>query len=172
MTRKTAFFEGWSWFKFNNFGLALGTNWKFYTSVAERLELKVRKFLGINSTFVEVTGEKPVGRRGDFLPSTPHHPSLSYLSYLNFSAVPNAKPKNGTNIKKQKEKIKKTIKYELEYIDLVADIWHFFLSLNDNHQEIPHQATALSFLEYSNVIGKHLIYSCVNCETFTKLVEK
>ena len=33
LTRKTAFFEGWSWFKFNNLGLALGANLKFYTSV-------------------------------------------------------------------------------------------------------------------------------------------
>ena len=43
LTRKTAFFEVWSWFKFNNFGLALGTNLK--TSKAEKLKLKVRKFL-------------------------------------------------------------------------------------------------------------------------------
>ena len=28
-TRKTVFIEGWSWFKFNNLGLALGTNLKF-----------------------------------------------------------------------------------------------------------------------------------------------
>ena len=33
LTRKAAFFEEWSWFKFNNLGLALGTNLKFYTSV-------------------------------------------------------------------------------------------------------------------------------------------
>ena len=41
LTRKTTFFEGWSWFKFNNLKLALGTNLKFYTSVAKRLKLKV-----------------------------------------------------------------------------------------------------------------------------------
>ena len=35
LTRKTAFFEGWSWLKFKNLGLALGTNLKFYTSVAK-----------------------------------------------------------------------------------------------------------------------------------------
>ena len=58
MTRKTAFFEGWSWFKFNNLGLALGTNLKFYTSLSKGLKLKVRKFLGLINTFVEVTGEK------------------------------------------------------------------------------------------------------------------
>ena len=65
MTRKIAFFEGWSWFKFNNLGLALGTNLKFCTSVAKGLKLKVRKFSGPNSTFVEVTEEKLVG--GAFL---------------------------------------------------------------------------------------------------------
>ena len=61
MTRKTAFFEGWSWFKFNNLGLALGTNLKFYTSLSKGLKLKVRKFWGLISTFGEVTGEKLVG---------------------------------------------------------------------------------------------------------------
>ena len=36
------FFEEWSWFnKFNNLGLALGVNLKFYTFVAKRLKLKV-----------------------------------------------------------------------------------------------------------------------------------
>ena len=66
MTRKTAFFEGWSWFKFNNLGLALGTNLKFYTSVAKGLKLKVRKFWELIPTFVEVTGKKLVG--GPFAP--------------------------------------------------------------------------------------------------------
>ena len=55
------FFDGWSWFKFNNFGLASGTNLKFYASVAKGLKLKVRKFFGVVPTFVEVTGEKLVG---------------------------------------------------------------------------------------------------------------
>ena len=55
--QKTAFFEGWSWSKFNNLGLTLGTNFKFYTSVAKDLKLKVRKFVGLNPTFVEVTRE-------------------------------------------------------------------------------------------------------------------
>ena len=63
MTRKTVF-ERWSQFKFNNLGLVLGTSLKFYTSVAKRLKLKVRKFLGLILTFVEVTGEKLVGRGG------------------------------------------------------------------------------------------------------------
>ena len=43
-------------------GLALGTNLKFYTSVLKGLKLNVRKFRGLNRTFVEVTGEKLVGR--------------------------------------------------------------------------------------------------------------
>ena len=54
-----AFFEGWSWFKFNNLRLALGKN--FCISVAKGLKLKGRKFLGPNYTFVEVPGEKLVG---------------------------------------------------------------------------------------------------------------
>ena len=67
MTRKIAFFERWSWFKFNNLGLALGTNLKFCTSVAKRLKLRVRKFWGPNPTFVEVSREKLAG--GPFCPS-------------------------------------------------------------------------------------------------------
>ena len=35
LTWKTTFLEGWSWFKFNNFGLALGMDLKFYASVAK-----------------------------------------------------------------------------------------------------------------------------------------
>ena len=50
MTRKTTFFEGWSWFRFNNLGLAIGTTFKFYTSVAKGLKLKVRKFCGLIPT--------------------------------------------------------------------------------------------------------------------------
>ena len=61
MTRKTAFFEGWSWIKFNNLGPALDKNLKFYTSLAKGLKLKVKKFWGLVSTFVEVAGEKLVG---------------------------------------------------------------------------------------------------------------
>ena len=61
LTRKTTFFEGWSWFKFHNLGVGLGTKLKFYTSVTIGLKLKVRKFLGLISTFVEVTGERLVG---------------------------------------------------------------------------------------------------------------
>ena len=52
---------GLGWFKFNNLGVVLGTNLKFYTSVTKRLELKVRTFWGLIVTFAEVTEEKPVG---------------------------------------------------------------------------------------------------------------
>ena len=56
-------------FKFNNFGLALGTNLKFYTSVVKGLKLKVRKFWELIRKFAEVTEEKLVG--GTFLPPPP-----------------------------------------------------------------------------------------------------
>ena len=52
--------------KFNDLGLALGTVLNFYTSLAKVLKLKVRIFLGLIPTFVEVTGEKLVS--GVFLP--------------------------------------------------------------------------------------------------------
>ena len=54
------FFEGggWSRLKFNNLGLALSIALKFYKMVAKELTLKVRKFLGLLPTFVDVIGEK------------------------------------------------------------------------------------------------------------------
>ena len=67
MIRKKRFFGGWSWFKFNNLGLAQGTNLKFYISVAKELKLKVRKFWGLIPTIVKVTGEELAG--GLFAPS-------------------------------------------------------------------------------------------------------
>ena len=60
MTRITTFFEGWSWFKFNSLGLALGVALKFYTSVAKGLKRKIRKFWRLIPTFVEVKEEKLV----------------------------------------------------------------------------------------------------------------
>ena len=69
--QKTHFFEGWSWFKFNSLGLALGMGLKFYTRVVKGLKLKVRKFWWLIPTFVEVTGEKLVGEEGLF---GPYHP--------------------------------------------------------------------------------------------------
>ena len=44
MIRKTNFFEGCSWFKSNNLGLALGIILKLYTGMAKWLKPKVRNF--------------------------------------------------------------------------------------------------------------------------------
>ena len=65
MTRKIAFLEGWSWLKFNNLGLGLGRNFKFCTIVTKGLKLKVRKFWGPNSTFVENIGFVEVTGQGE-----------------------------------------------------------------------------------------------------------
>ena len=52
LTRSTAFFERWSWFKFNNLGLALGMALKLYISMAKgltgtgKLKGKTVKLLG------------------------------------------------------------------------------------------------------------------------------
>ena len=46
LTRKTNFFEGCSWLKFNNLGLALGMDLKFYISVTKGWKLKFRRFWG------------------------------------------------------------------------------------------------------------------------------
>ena len=67
--QKSRFFWGVILVQFNNLGLALGMNLKFYTSVAKGLKLKVRKFWGLVPTFVEVAGEKLVG--GPFWPPHP-----------------------------------------------------------------------------------------------------
>ena len=53
--RKATFFEGCSWFKFNNSWLLLGANLKFYTSVGKGLKLKVRKFWGLIPTYFMIT---------------------------------------------------------------------------------------------------------------------
>ena len=72
LTRKAAFSKGWSWLKFNNLGLTLGTKLRFYTSVRKGLKLRVREFCGLIPTFVGVTGEKLVrGGGGDFLLASP-----------------------------------------------------------------------------------------------------
>ena len=59
LTRKTAFFEEWSWFKFNNLGLALGMT--LYQD-SKRVKVTVRKFLVLIPTSVEITVAKLVGR--------------------------------------------------------------------------------------------------------------
>ena len=53
---------GWSWFKFNNLGLAQGTKLKLYTCVAKRLKLEFKKFWGLIVAFAEVTEEILVGK--------------------------------------------------------------------------------------------------------------
>ena len=69
--QKTAFFEGWSWFKFNNSALALGANLKFDTKVPKGLQLKVRKFWGlVLKSYREKNGRSGAG--GDLFPPTPH----------------------------------------------------------------------------------------------------
>ena len=45
-------------FKSHNFGLAIAMALKVYTSLKKGLKIKDRKFCGLTSTFVEVTGEK------------------------------------------------------------------------------------------------------------------
>ena len=80
MKRKTDVFEGCSWFNFNNLGLALGTNLKFYTSLSKGLKLKVRKFWGLILTFVEVRGEKLVGWA--FLPHPSPRPILNRVNKI------------------------------------------------------------------------------------------
>ena len=67
LARKNAFFEGWSWFRFNNLELALDRNLKFYTSVANGLKLKV---LGANS-YVYRSYRGKTGREGPFCALAP-----------------------------------------------------------------------------------------------------
>ena len=59
MTRKTTFFDGWSWFK--NLGQGVGMDLKFDTSVTKESKLKVGKSWGLTPKFVEVTRGKLVG---------------------------------------------------------------------------------------------------------------
>ena len=48
------------WFKLNNLGLVLGMALRFYTKLEKLLKLKVRMFLGLIPTFLDITGEKLV----------------------------------------------------------------------------------------------------------------
>ena len=63
--QKNRFFDRWSRFKFNNLGLALGTNLKFYTSLSKGLKLKNQKVLGANFYVCRSYREK-TGRGGAF----------------------------------------------------------------------------------------------------------
>ena len=69
LVKKIKHFQGYSWFKLNNLGLALSMALKFYTSAAKGLKLKVRKFCGLILTFVEAR-EKKLAEE-DFLASPP-----------------------------------------------------------------------------------------------------
>ena len=70
-------------FKLNYFELALGMVLKFYTSIAKRLKLKVKKFLRVIFMFVEVTGEKLIGEEeGFFTRPFPLSPILYRLRVL------------------------------------------------------------------------------------------
>ena len=60
-------------------GLALDMALKFYTSVAKRFKLKVRKFQGIIPALVEVTGKKTC--RGAFPPHV-NRVKLSGYDYI------------------------------------------------------------------------------------------
>ena len=79
ISRISLVFHWWHWFKFNNLGMALSTNLKFYSSVAKWLKLKVRKISRLIPTFVEVTGEELVGR--PFCHPPPPLPPLSSLNW-------------------------------------------------------------------------------------------
>ena len=46
LTRKTDFFEGWSWLKFNNLSLVLSMALNFCSCVEKRLKLKVKNVEG------------------------------------------------------------------------------------------------------------------------------
>ena len=60
--QKNQFFEGLSWFKFSNMGLALSMTLKFYTSMEKGLKLKIRNCWWLIPTLAEIKGEKLVGR--------------------------------------------------------------------------------------------------------------
>ena len=60
LIRKTTFFERWSWLKFNNLELAVGTALKFHTSCGKRVKTQSPRVLGANPTFLDITEEKLV----------------------------------------------------------------------------------------------------------------
>ena len=55
--QKTSDFDECSWLKLNILGLALGIALTFYTSVAKRMKLKIRKFWRLIPTFVKKRGK-------------------------------------------------------------------------------------------------------------------
>ena len=53
-TEKAIFVDRFSWFKFNNLGLALGVALKCFLSVVKWLKLKLQKFWGLIPKFVNL----------------------------------------------------------------------------------------------------------------------
>ena len=74
LTQKNQFFRGVVLVQVQQVGnfTRYGLNITFYTSVTKGLNVKVREFWGVIPTFVEVTGEKLVGKVGAFPPTSPH----------------------------------------------------------------------------------------------------
>ena len=99
MTRKNTFFEGWSWFKFNNLGLAVPTDLKLYTSLSKELKLRVKEFSGLILTFVEVTGEKLVGEPFCFPPPSGTGLTCGAVN-KNIKSQKSFKDNNGHNIRR------------------------------------------------------------------------
>ena len=66
MTRKTTYFEGWSWFKFNHLERHYLWPWNF-TPVWQRVKIKRQKVLEANSNVCRSYIEKLV-EGGSFLP--------------------------------------------------------------------------------------------------------
>ena len=97
LTRKIALFEGWSWFYFNNLGLVLDMNLKFYTSVANGFKLKVINFWELLLTSVEITGEKLV--EGAFLPPSPSWVGLTVWKVLQELSMPNIETTSNVSVK-------------------------------------------------------------------------
>ena len=89
LTIKTTFFEGWSCLKFNNLGVVLGRNFKFYSSVAKWLK---SERLGANWYICRNYRGKPGGwwGGGGFVPSPPSWIGLRTMHPL-------AKPRYGSN---------------------------------------------------------------------------
>ena len=102
MTRKTAFFKGLSWLKFDNLGLALCTSLKVYANVAKGLKLKLRKFWGLIPRFAEVTGKKLIGV--PFCPPLlPLNPSWIGLREQAMNMISFKKKEMGLKIKEQQK---------------------------------------------------------------------
>ena len=84
--QKNHFFEGWSYFSFNNLGLALGIALRCYTTVEKGFKVKVKKFWWLSLTFVKVKREKLVG--GAFLtPSPILNRALFFISLFKVSKI-------------------------------------------------------------------------------------